>query len=125
MAPVTLHHVNPREAALEAAEGERKYWHYMNSYGKGGAAQKARGNITVKPDPKPTTLQEYERALEAHARTLSHLKSVARRLPRGRDRWLAVRAGIDAGFRKAEVARLFGVTAPRVAQMLAEDEVPF
>lgn len=127
MAPVTLHHLNPRAEALEAQIGEAKQYHYLNSWGKGGTAQMARANRvgTATGTPKPTTLEEYERALEAHARTLSHLKSVARRLPRGADRWKAIRMGLAAGFRKAEIARLLGVSQTRVNQMLAEDEIPF
>lgn len=123
MMMVTLHDQEDREA-WEAEDGGRRWAHYARCEGT-----KRRHARAMKPAEEPaavvpSTLSEYTAALEAHGRTLAALKDTARRLPRGPQRWRAVELGLSAGFRKAEMARLLGVSPQRITEMLSQDDIP-
>lgn len=127
---VTLHDQEQRETH-EMQDAERRYYHWSASYGKSCRAalkrcadREAAMTGEVK-QVEQSSLAELNKALEAHGKTLEALKDVARRLPAGRERWDAIRACLNAGMRKAEVARLLGVSPQRVTQMLGEDDIPF
>lgn len=123
MMMVTLHDQEEREEH-EAEDAERRWTSYLPKEGvRRRHARAMRGAEPVNA-PEPSTLAEYTAALEAHGETLAALKDTARRLPRGSQRWQAVELGLSAGFRKAEMARLLGVSPQRITEMLSQDEIP-
>lgn len=126
MSMVTLHDQDEREA-WEAEDADRRWAHYQKCEGVSRRLKREARAMTapVESEPEPSSLDDVRRAIDAHAKTLEALKDAARRLPRGQERWQAIRLLLDAGMRQSEVARLFGVSRARIAQMLAEDDTPF
>lgn len=114
----------------EEREHERRHFHYSKAEGIGRRHKRAMREIAenramIDQTAKTTTLEEVQTSLRKRAEVEAQLAGVLAHLPRGQARREAVKACVASGIRKAEVARLLGVSPQRVNQILRDDEIPF